>query len=408
MRLNQSTDGRTVHLSYCTNVHPGESLREVQQALVEHTALVGREVSGGAPFGVGLRLSAAATNELHDPHARAVFRALLREHNLYVYTLNGFPYGAFHGERVKEAVYRPDWRSDARVHYTLQLAEILADLLPDGVNGSISTVPGGFRDDIVSATDHARVAAQLVTTAIGLHAIQERTGRRVVLALEPEPHCQIETLAEAIAFFETHLLSRGSIDHVAMQTGLARAAAESLLRDHLGVCLDVCHAAVEFEDMAVAVTALRAAGIRVGKMQLSNALRIARVTSAAIDTLRPFVDAVYLHQVVECCPSGLRRFLDLPQAIESFERAPREGVEWRVHFHIPLYADPVGVLSSTASVLRDALRLQRQHGFTDHLEVETYTWDVLPPSLREGDVNASIVRELRFTRALLEGEGDTL
>lgn len=404
MRLALPNGARPLHLSYCTNIHPGESLAEVRRALVDHTAPIARSVNGDMPFGVGLRLSATAANELADDNARVAFQALLREHNLYVYTLNGFPFGAFHGTQVKQAVYRPDWRSDERVRYTLQLAQLLTDLLPDGVSGSISTVPGGFRDDIVNDAQRAQVAAQLVTSAIALHGLHQRSGRHVLLALEPEPHCQIETLSEAIAFFETFLLSRASIAQAMSATGLDRLAAEALLRAHLGVCLDVCHAAVEFEDVRMAVTALHKAGIAIGKVQLSNALRIARVDAVAIEALRPFIDTVYLHQVVERGPSGLRRFLDLPDAIASHQAQPRSDVEWRVHFHIPLYAEPVGPLSSTAPVLRDALAVLCEGAFTEQAEVETYTWDVLPPTLREGDVNASIARELRFARELLKGD----
>lgn len=403
MRLSRAGDATPLHLSYCTNIHPGESLDDVRRALLQHTVPIARAIHGDAPFGVGLRLSATAAEQLSKPDAVGDFAALLRAHNLYVYTLNGFPYGAFHGQRVKEAVYRPDWRSGERVRYTLQLAENLAVLLPDGVRGSISTVPGGFREEIVSDSECANVASQLVTVAVALHRLSERTGRQVVVALEPEPHCQLETLAEAIAFFESYVLAAPSIARVAYETGKGRADAEALLRRHLGVCLDACHAAVEFEDVRSAVGALDAAGIVVGKVQLSNALRVTRVDTAALEALRALADPVYLHQVVERSSEGLRRFVDLPDAIASFEKSPRASVEWRVHFHIPLYAEPQGVLSSTASVLAETCQVLRERCFTDHAEVETYTWDVLPPELREGDVNASVARELRVARDLLGG-----
>ncbi len=403
MRLVLPNRADALHLSYCTNIHPGESLSDVRRALIEHTAVIAHQMHAGQPFGVGLRLSDRAARELEDRDACAAFAGLLSEHNLYVYTLNGFPYGAFHGAAVKQAVYRPDWRSDQRVQYTLRLARVLTELLPEGVNGSISTVPGGFRDDIMDDADRALVAAQLVRAAIALRTLAEQTGRHVLLALEPEPHCQIETLAEAIAFFEGFVFCRESIARVTNATGLTAQAAEGVLRAHLGVCLDVCHAAVEFEDVSEAVAALRRAGIAIGKVQLSNALRIARVDAAALEALRSFIDPVYLHQVVERGSDGLRRFLDLPDAIARQRAQPRNDVEWRVHFHIPLYAEPGGSLSSTAPVLRDALAALRQHAFTDHAEVETYTWDVLPAAMREGDVNASIVRELQFARGLLEG-----
>lgn len=404
MRLKRGPDASTSHLTYCTNIHPGESLAEVSRALVDHTSFVAREFAAGVPFGVGLRLSAAAASEALFPANRDQLVSLLRDHDLYVFTINGFAYGDFHHARVKQQVYRPDWRTDERRDYTLGLARLLSELLPEGVNGTISTAPGGFRDDVVSDDDHERVTRQLITTAIELHRLQERTGRLVSLALEPEPHCQIETLTEAAAFFQQRLFSDTAVRRVASELGLSHPDAETLLQTHLGVCLDTCHAAVEFESIATAVQELRAVGVGVKKMQLSNALRVVSVDDESIERLRAFADDVYLHQVVERGADGLVRFVDLPDAIASMERNPRGDVEWRVHFHIPLYAQPESPLSSTGQALRDALTEQRRQPFTDHLEVETYTWDVLPPALRQADVNASIVAELRFVQALLEGD----
>lgn len=401
MRLPFGHAARTAHLTYCTNVHPGESLTDVKRALVDHTAKIARAFSPEAPFGVGLRLSATAASQACVPSERETLRQLLSEHGLYVFTLNGFPFGTFHHARVKQEVYRPDWRTDERRRYTRDLSELLALLLPEDCDGSISTVPGGFRDEIVSEADRARVSHQLVSAAIELHQLRERTGRTIALALEPEPHCQLETLAEATTFFREQLFAASSCSRVATELGLGLADAETLLRRHLGVCLDTCHAAVEYESIDAAVTELHAAGVGVKKMQLSNALRIARVNAESIERLRAFVDHVYLHQVVERSDGRLVRFLDLPDAIESLERNPARDVEWRVHFHIPLFTEPAAPLSSTRPTLLDALSLQRRAPFTAHLEVETYTWDVLPASLRMTDLNASIVAELQFARAAL-------
>ena len=241
----------------------------------------------------------------------------------------------------------------------------------------------------------------------GLAALEDRTGRRIVLALEPEPMCLMETTAETIEFFERHLLSRQAVDELVRLSGRTRAASEALLRRHLGVCLDVCHAAVEFETVRHSVAALRCAGIGIAKLQLSSALAVPRMSDAAAALLRRFDDGVYLHQVVQRSPAGLARFLDLPDALASWgSAAPAstsgDGVEWRVHCHVPVFHDaPLDGLATTQPILLDMLDLQREEGVSPHLEVETYTWDVLPPELAAGPLDAAIARELGWVRGRL-------
>lgn len=181
------------HLTYCTNIHPGESWAEVFSALDAFVLAVKAEVSPEAPFAVGLRLSARAATELLAPQELGRFRAFLAEHALYVPTINGFPHGAFHGVAVKEAVYLPDWRDPARLAYTCDLADILAALLPEDGTGSISTVPGAFRPAIQGPPDVERMASHLRKHAAHLHALRERTGKTLSLALEPEPFCYAST-----------------------------------------------------------------------------------------------------------------------------------------------------------------------------------------------------------------------
>jgi sugar phosphate isomerase/epimerase len=356
-------------------------------------------------MGVGLRLSAVAAEALAAPANLGWLRDFLAGQGLYVFTLNGFPYGPFHGTRVKEQVYQPDWRRPERLPYTNRLAELLAALLPDepGMVGSVSTAPGGFRDMAGDAAAVATAADSMLRHAAALASLAERTGRTIALALEPEPMCLLETTEEAVRFFESHLLSAAAVARFRALTGFSAPAAEAALRRHLGVCFDVCHAAVEFEDPAESLGLLRRAGIAVPKVQLSSALRIPRVDAAALERLRPYDEGVYLHQVVERRADGLLvRHLDLGDAFAAFARDGYAGPrEWRVHFHVPVFHDDLGAFATTQSVLRETLALHRAAPIGPHLEVETYTWDVLPPELRQVDVAEAVARELAWVRAEL-------
>ncbi|MCA9772271.1 MAG: metabolite traffic protein EboE [Myxococcales bacterium] len=401
MRLPRASGA---HLMYCTNVHPGESLADVRAAIAGDVAAVKARVSPGAPFAVGLRLGAEAAEALGEPRAREDFRALLRDRDLYVVSINGFPYGRFHGARVKETVYRPDWREPERLAYTNRLADLLADLLPEGVEGSISTVPGAFRPDASKIEARERIATHIVDHAAVLARIREERGPTIALALEPEPACMIETIDEAIAFFERHLVSARAARRMAEQAGLGPEEAEEALRRHLGLCVDACHAAVEFEDAGEAIAKLRAAGLRVAKAQLSVGLRVPDVDDGARAALAAFAEDTYLHQTVERRGDTLRRFVDLPEALAAFDR---EGIgdprEWRVHYHVPIFRERYGALESTRPFLEELLTLQREAPFTTHLEVETYTWGVLPPALRSAALVDDLARELDWARGRLHG-----
>lgn len=388
------------HLTYCTNIHPGESWAEVRHNLETHVLAVKARVSPDRPFGVGLRLGAAAAHDLVEPGARAALRAWLDDQGLYVFTLNGFPYGPFHGEPVKERVYRPDWLEEERLHYSADLADLLADLLPDdpAIEGSVSTVPGCYRARGEGPDAAPRMADRLVRHAAHLVALRARTGRVIALALEPEPRCFLETIAETVAFFEGHLFGRAARERMAELTGLGAGPAEEALRLHLGVCLDACHAAVEFEDPGAAIAALRAAGIRLPKIQLSAGMRVPRVDAGSLRALSPFAEGVYLHQVVARAPGGeLTRHVDLPDALAAASaRPPEPGEEWRIHFHVPIFRADLGPFESTQGFLAELCAMQARGALSAHLEVETYTWDVLPEELRGEPVVDAIARELRW------------
>jgi sugar phosphate isomerase/epimerase len=386
------------HLTYCTNIHPGETWDQVFSNLARHVVAVKRRVCPDGPFGVGLRLSAAAAARLADPTVLEPFGAFLGAQGLYVFTINGFPFGAFHGTAVKERVYRPDWLEEDRVVYTDRLASLLATLLPaDVAEGSVSTVPGAFRARAADPAAPAHIAANLRRHARALWELHERTGRTIALALEPEPHCLLETTSDAVAFFSQHLFARASIDAFAAATGLDPAASELALRRHLGVCLDACHAAVEFEDPTEALQRLTGAGIKVAKIQISAGLRVTHPGAESFAALSAFADPVYLHQVVARRGQTLRRYLDLPQALASAPLAEGDlDDEWRVHFHVPLFQERLGPFANTAPFLDQLLPAATRSGSCAHYEVETYTWDVLPEEHRRLPVDEAIARELTF------------
>ncbi|MBF0375746.1 MAG: metabolite traffic protein EboE, partial [Alphaproteobacteria bacterium] len=279
-------------LSYCTNIHPGESWAEVEAQLRRHLPAVKARACPDRVMGVGLRLSAAAALTLERPERLAAFRRFLDEHDLEVVTLNGFPFGAFHGRRVKDEVYRPDWRDPRRLDYTLRLARLLDALLPPGRAGCVSSVPIGWRRDFQGAEDVGAALSMLARCAEELDRLAQTGGRPIVLALEPEPGCVLETTAEAVALIADHLPDRP-----------------------IGLCLDACHAAVEFEDPAETARLPRAAGVTIGKVQVSAGIE-APATPEAAARLAEFAEDVWLHQVVEAdSEGGLRRFDDLPQAL---------------------------------------------------------------------------------------------
>jgi len=401
MRLDP---GGASHLTYCTNIHPGESWEEVRENLGRYLPAVKARVAPDRPLGVGLRLSGRAADALAAPAALAELREFLAANDLYVFTINGFPYGVFHRARVKEDVYLPDWQDPERLRYTNRLADLLAGLLPaePGLEGSVSTVPGAFRARAADAGAAERIAGALLDHAAHLVDLEARTGRVVCLALEPEPCCLLETVEETVAFFQTRLLSGTAVRRFARRTGLDAGAAELALRRHLGVCLDLCHAAVEFEDPDIALAALRAAGIRIAKVQVSAGLRVPELDADALAALRAFDDDVYLHQVVERGPGGLTRYVDLPDALAA-ARESSGAREWRVHFHVPVFREDLGAFATTQPFLRRVLARHRESPLAAHLEVETYTWDVLPARYRGEPATDAVVRELEWTRAALAG-----
>jgi sugar phosphate isomerase/epimerase len=397
MRIGGSPD--LGHLTYCTNIHAGETWDEIFERLKLNLGKFDAEVSPGAALGVGLRLSAIAAETLAEPARLAEFQTFLNDGGYYVFTINGFPYGPFHGQRVKEQVYQPDWSFDERLTYTNRLADLLAVLVPDAMEGSVSTVPGTFKPLAAEPGRIDQVTDNLIRHAAHLVEVERDTGRMIALALEPEPYCFLETIEETVDYFEHHLFGQEARRRLVELCGLSEGLAEDALRRHLGVCYDVCHAAVEYEDPAGSIEALRAAGIAIPKLQLSAALRIPEVHGDTASQLAPFDEPVYLHQAIERRGDRLVRYLDLNDALAALDQAI--GNEWRVHFHVPIFLDQLEHFSTTQNFLKEILALHRANPISTHLEVETYTWDVLPERYRGADVSAAIARELNWVRKRL-------
>jgi sugar phosphate isomerase/epimerase len=387
------------HLTYCTNIHAAEGWDAVFSNLRRFAPALKTRFSPSAPFGIGLRLSARDARELLQQNRLPDFRSFLDDHGLYVALINGFPHGSFHRTAVKADVYAPDWRDDARVRYTLDLIEILAHLLPEGVDGGISTAPLTYKPWIEPAGPEAwsTFTHNVVRVAQAMVRLREQRGLLLHLDIEPEPDCLIETTGEFLHFFEEWLLPQGA-PALASATGLNVDAAREHLREHVRLCLDCCHYAVEFEDPADALRRLRAAGAKIGRVQLSSALRVkfpddARQCGPIVERLLRFADTTYLHQVIEERNGRLEHYSDLDVALAA-SPAPA-GAEWRIHFHVPLFTAEYDGLGSTQDYVRQVIELATASGAARHFEIETYTWDVLPQGLKI-DLLESIAREYEW------------
>ncbi len=390
-------------LSYCTNVHPAEDLDGVVEQLVTYAGPV-RAAAGLDVLGVGLWMPATLAHRLAgSPADRAWLRAVLDEQGLQVHTLNAFPYGGFHADVVKLDVYRPMWAQPERLAYTLECAEVLADLLPDGAAGSISTLPLAWREPWSEADDAAATRA-FVALGAGLRDLRERTGKTVRVAVEPEPGCVLDSVDDVVGWLaaRTGPLGAGGVPD------------ESRIDpEHVGVCLDTCHLAVSFADRragtAATVRRITDAGLRVVKVQASAALHVDDPSDpAARAAVGAFAEKRYIHQVRELTSAGdVLAADDLPDALGDGPGTgagdavghplPGEG-PWRVHFHVPLHHEPAAPLAATTDVLRDAVDAVRAapHGDEAHLDVETYTWSVLPEGAATDSLVAGIAAELRW------------
>jgi hypothetical protein len=242
---------------------------------------------------------------------------------------------------------------------------------------------------------------QLLRVVAHLVEIERKRGKTVTLALEPEPYCFMEVTAEVLDFFGRHLYTSASAAALAKLTGQSASQAEQALRRHLGTVYDICHQAVEFEDIADSLRGLKRAGIPVFKLQAAAAVRIPEVTQAVVDALRNYDDPVYLHQTVEKKGGKTSRFIDLGDAFAAWKSDPGPR-EWRIHFHVPVFLDDLGSgFKTTRAAIEEALRVHKTEHVSDQLEIETYTWDVLPAHLKTGSITDYVVRELEWVKGQL-------
>jgi sugar phosphate isomerase/epimerase len=389
------------HLTYSTLVHPGDTWAQMWESLTTYVPAVKARVSPDRPFGVCLRLSAAAAATLvEQPEERSRLSAFLADHDLYVFTVNAFVYGGFKGVTVKENVYEPDWQTEERVRYTINVADILAEVAPAGVRPSIQTPPMGFKPKVTGPAIVAEYTANVMRVVAHLVELERTTGKTITLAIEPEPHCFVETTDEAIAYFREHLYSGAAATGLAEATGLPVSEANAALRRHLGVVYDVGHQAVEFEDPREALAKLVDAGIPVYKLQLAAALRVPEVTQGDVDRLRAFAESIYLTQTVERRNGTTTRYLNMEDAFAAWEADPGPR-EWRIHFHVPIFLDRLGELETTRESTAAALRVHRDLALSRHVEIETYTWDVLPDEFKTGDIVEYVSREIEWARSEL-------
>ncbi|MGC6467268.1 MAG: metabolite traffic protein EboE [Akkermansiaceae bacterium] len=367
------------HLAYCTNVHPAESWADTFRVIQTDVMAVRERVAKDQDFAIGLRLSAQAALDLLEGDELDRFEEWLNENHGYVFTINGFPYGAFHGTSVKENVYKPDWTKLSRLVYTEQLFSIIARLCPAESGGSVSTLPGSFKE---FQADEELIFANLYSCALTIESLSKETGKDLHLGLEPEPLGHFENTEETIAFFERFFAWCDDQDLDA-----------DPVRNHIGINYDTCHFALEFDDCHQSLKALTDAGLRISKIHLSNALSFNPQDPEALEAIKQFNEPTYLHQVI-LDTEPLTRFKDLPEF--DGETTATEG---RIHFHVPLYSEPLVPLASTLDHAEAALSYLREHpDCCAHLEIETYTWGVLPDHLQK-PLTDQITAEYEWVRS---------
>lgn len=391
------------HLSYSTLVHAGDTWAEMNASLRTFVPQIKKRISPDAPFAVSLRISAESAKTLtNSPDERSSLKSFLDQEGLYVYTVNAFPYGPFKGGEVMERVYEPDWTTQARVDYTNSIADILAEISPADVNPSIQTAPLAFKPNVAGEEYINRFTHNVFQVVKHLRELEERTGRRVKLAIEPEPACYLETTDETVTYFTERMYSLKGIKELAKVAGIPISEAEGAIRRYLGIVFDIGHQSVGFENIGESLTKIQNAGIPVFKLQEAASLWVESLSAEKVPALRKFTDTIYLSQTSLKQNGKITKFLNLGEALDHFEANPVK-TEMRTHFHVPVFLEEIGPFRTTRFGVQEALRMHRENPMSDHLEIETYTWDVLPPALLNGDIVDNVTRELEFVRSELIG-----
>lgn len=391
------------HLTYCSNVHAGETWAEVFLNLKEYIPTLKEHFSPHRPFGIGLRLSNKAADELLANNEITYFKKWLSDNDLYVFTINGFPYGGFHRQRVKEQVYAPDWNTTERRDYCLKLVKILAALTPSGEESGFSTTPLSYKpwlDKKQTAEVYYQASLFLSEIVAEMVTIYNHSNKFIHIDIEPEPDCLIETIDELVLFFK-HWLIPVATPHLATLLNVTPEKAKQYLHEHVRACYDICHSSVEFEQPNSVFRRLADAHILIGKVQVSTALRSKlpndlRLRKNVVSNLRKFIDPIYLHQVIAHTENGkLYHFSDLDIALQNIDRVHMHFDELRTHFHVPIFLKNYMALESTQNDVITTLKLLQKNKATHHLEIETYTWDILPDELKVNLIS-SLKREYEW------------
>jgi len=390
-----------VHLTYCTNIHPGETWEETFDNIKRFTIQVKNRLAPKKPFGIGLRLSQKSASVLLHGNNLSNFKSWLNANGLYVFTMNGFPYGEFHNTVIKDQVHYPDWTSQDRVNYTKDLMTILAYLLPDNVDGGVSTSPLSYKywfdneEDLDTAKKKA--CQSLIEIVLLLANIKKTTGKILHLDIEPEPDGLLENTKEVVDFYQDYLFIDGLLA-IQKKLNCDSLEAKNHILNHIQLCYDVCHFALAFESPEFVISSMLKEGIKIGKVQISAAIKCKKSSTVPIYTqqtcLLQFDEPTYLHQsVVKLNDDSLIHFSDLSEGINLMTDSNFKEI--RTHFHVPIFVSSFQVLESTQNDIIDAMALWKNLKYCNHLEVETYTWSILPEHLQT-DITSSITRELEW------------
>jgi hypothetical protein len=391
------------HLTYCSNIHPGEKWEDHFRSLRDNIPFIRQQLAPRQPFGLGLRVANEASIELSKPEVIAEFKSWLAAQNVYVFVINGFPYGGFHNTRVKDDVHTPDWTTKDRLEYTIRLFRILAQLLPDGMEGGVSTPPLSYRlwwktdEDKKQALETA--TANIFILLDELIRLEKETGKLLHLDVEPEPDGLFDSTTDFVDWYRDMLLPQGTA--YLQQRGFGSEEAATIIRRHIQLCYDICHAAVGYEQPDEILASLNEIGIKVGRIQVSSALKIdfSNNREVKLKAIETFDEPVYLHQVVaRNADKSKTHYPDLPEALADWNENQEE---WRIHFHVPLFISSYGVLDSTQGDIVKTLAIHKEKPFSRFLEVETYTWGVLPEDIQK-PIGESIVREIEWVKKVLD------
>jgi hypothetical protein len=390
------------HLTYSTLVHQTDNWDQLWKSVNTYLPAVKARVAPQQKFGVCLRTSAPSIEMLsQDATKVADLKQFFKDQDLYLYTANAFVYGVFKKQVIKEDVYEPDWRTPERREYTKQVANLLATLAPEGVNPSIQSAPLGFKPKGTGPDIAKAYTDNIVDVVAHLVKLEKDTGKVVTLGLEPEPRCYLETTDETVTYFNDYLFAPQTAEQLAKKAGIHAADAAAAMKKFMGVVFDIGHQSVGYEDIPVSLQKLVDNGVPIVKLQEAASMHIPDVTQEKVDALQAFAKTIYLSQTCQRKDGKTQWFLNLEDAFEDWYKNPGPR-EWRTHFHVPVFLTELGHgFGTTRFGLEQALAVHKKTPLSTHLEIETYTWDVLPDHLKTGDIVEYVTRELEWVKGQL-------